>query len=139
MLIIEHTVETSASPAAIWEIWQDVVSWKSWDHGIEYSTINGPFVAGSTGTIKPKGGPLLHTKLMQVEPLKSFVDEAKLPLTQILVSHTLKKAGAKTFVTHRIEMKGLLAFFFAFVIGRNMKKNLPEEMASMIKKAEGAR
>ncbi len=139
MLIIEHTVETSASPAAIWEIWQDVIGWNTWDHGIEYSTINGPFETGATGTIKPKGGPLVHTKLTQVEPLKRFVDEAKLPLTRILVTHTLKKSGAKTFVTHRIEMQGLLAFFFAFVIGRNMKKNLPQEMASLVKKAEAAR
>ncbi|HEY5234585.1 MAG TPA: hypothetical protein VIJ14_00280, partial [Rhabdochlamydiaceae bacterium] len=66
MLITEHTVETSASPAAIWEIWQDVVLWNTGDHGIEYSTINGPFEVGSTGTIKPKGGPLVHTKLTQV-------------------------------------------------------------------------
>ncbi len=39
-------------------------------------------------------------------------------------------------MTHQIEMTGPLAFFFAFVIGRSMKKNLPQQMAAMIKKAE---
>lgn len=136
MLIMEHTVETTASADAIWRIWQDVNNWNTWDHGIEFSTIYGPFKVGTTGTIKPKGGPLVHTTLTTVEPMKKFVDEAKLPFTRIIVSHSLRESKGKTFVTHHIEMKGLLSFVFAFLIGRNMKKNLPQEMMAMIKKAE---
>ena len=136
MLIIKHTVETTASPSTIWGIWQDVASWNTWDHGIEFSTINGPFQVGTTGTIQPKGGPLVHTMLTEVEPMKRFVDEAKLPLTRIIVSHSLTESSGKTYVTHCIEMKGLLAPLFAFLIGRNMKKNLPQEMLAMVKKAE---
>ena len=136
MLIIKHTVETKASPSAIWDIWRDVNNWNTWDHGIEFSTMNGPFKVGTTGTIKPKGGPLIHTTLTQVEPMKMFVDEANLPLTKIIVSHSLTESEGKTYVTHHIEMKGLLSFVFAFLIGRKMKKNLPQEMMAMIKKAE---
>lgn len=136
MLIIKHTVETTASAKAIWQVWQDVANWNSWDHGIEFSTINGPFKAGTTGTLKPKDGPLVHTTLTCVEPMKKFIDETKLPLTRIIVAHFLTESHGKTYVTHQIEMKGLLAFVFAFVIGRNMKKNLPQEMRSMVKKAE---
>lgn len=136
MLIIKHTVETTASPSTIWQIWQDVSNWNTWDHGIEFSTINGPFKAGATGTIKPKGGPLIHTRLTQVEPMKMFVDEAKLPLTRIIVSHSLTESKGKTYVTHHIEMRGLLSFVFAFLIGRDMKKNLPQEMLAMVRKAE---
>lgn len=136
MLIIKHTVETTAPAEAIWEIWQDVNNWNTWDHGIEFSTIDGPFQAGTTGTLKPKGGPLLHTKLTFVEPKKMFVDEAKLTLARVIVSHFLTESKGKIYVTHQIEMTGPLAFFFAVVIGRNMKRNLPKEMAAMIKKAE---
>lgn len=137
MLIIKHTLETKASAAAIWQIWQDVSNWNSWDHGLEFSQIDGPFEAGTTGTLKPKGGPLVRTKLTKVIPMSCFVDEAKLPLAKILVSHFLTEVEGKWFVTHQIEMKGPLAFFFAFVIGRQMKKNLPDEMRGMVKKAEG--
>jgi hypothetical protein len=136
MLIIEHTVETTALPSAIWQVWQDVSNWNTWDPGIECSTINGPFQEGTTGTLKPKGGPLVHTKLTRVEPMKSFVDEAKLPLTRIIVTHSLTESAGKTFVTHHIEMKGFLSFVFAFLIGRDMKKHLPQEMMAMVKKAE---
>lgn len=136
MLIAKHAAETQATPEVIWGIWQDVKNWNSWDSGIEYSTIDGPFQAGTKGTLKPKGGPLVHTKLTIVEPLRSFVDESKLPFARIIVSHFLSQSHGKTQVTHQIEMTGPLAFFFAFVIGRNMKKDLPEAMRAMIKKAE---
>mgnify|MGYP001319081572 CR=1 FL=1 len=125
MLIIKHTVETKASATDIWHIWQDVKNWNTWDHGIEFSTINGPFEAGTTGTLKPKGGPLVHTKLTQVQPMKMFVDESKLFLARIIVSHYLTESEGKRLVTHQIEMTG-----------RTMKKNLPQEMEAMIKKAE---
>lgn len=136
MLIITHTVETTTPPESIWEVWQDVTNWHTWDHGIEFSTIDGPFKVGTTGTLKPKGGPLVHTKLIAVEPKKMFIDEAKLSLARIIVSHSLTESNGKTQVTHQIEMTGPLAFFFAIVIGRNMKKNLPQEMEAMVKKAE---
>jgi hypothetical protein len=136
MLIIKHSIETKASPEAIWNIWKDVENWKTWDHGIEYSTIDGPFVAGTTGTLKPKGGPLVKTMLTEVEPLKRFVDESQLCFAKIIVSHELEQVGGKTLVTTQIEMNGPLAFIFAFLIGRQMKKNLPQEMAAMVKIAE---
>ena len=136
MLIIKHTVETTASPKAIWDIWQDVSNWNTWDHGIEFSTIDGPFREGAKGTLKPKGGPLVHTTLTAVEPMKMFVDESKLPLARIIVSHFMNESNGKTIVTHQIEMNGPLAFVFAFLIGRTMKKNLPQEMKAMIEKAE---
>lgn len=136
MLIIKHTVETTAPAAAIWHVWQDVRNWNTWDHGIEFSQINGPFKTGTIGTLKPKGGPLVHTKLTNVEPMKLFVDESKLIFARIIVSHFITECAGKTQVTHQIEMKGPLAFLFAFLIGRNMKKNLPQEMQALVKKAE---
>ena len=139
MLIINHTVQTTASAWAIWHLWQDVDNWSSWDHGIESSSLNGPFAVGTTGKLKPKGGPEVITKLISVTPNESFINEAKLFGAKIIVSHWIKYSSNKTLVTHQIEMKGPLAFFFAFVIGRNMKKNLPSEMLALVKKAEKLR
>lgn len=136
MLIIKHTITTAASAAAIWHVWQDVANWNTWDHGIEFSTLNGLFVEGTTGTLKPKGGPLVHTKLTHVVPMKAFIDESKLLFTRIIVSHSMQEVEGKIEVTHQIEMKGVLAFFFAQLIGRAMKKNLPKEMEAMVKQAE---
>ncbi len=136
MLIIKHTVETKASAADIWRLWEDVPHWNTWDYGIEFSTLEGPFKAGTKGTLKPKGGPLVQTELTEVKSKKRFVSESKLFLARIIVSHDMKESKGKTQVTHQIEMTGPLAFFFALVIGRGMKKNLPQDMEALIKKAE---
>jgi hypothetical protein len=113
-----------------------VSNWNTWDHGITHSAINGPFKEGTTGTLKPKGGPLVHTKLTAVEPMKMFIVESKLPFARIIISHFMNVSNGKTQVAHQIEMNGPLAFVFAFLVGRTMKKNLPHEMRAMIEKAE---
>lgn len=136
MLIIKHTVETTASAEDIWNIWQNVSQWNTWDHGIEYSSIDGPFAEGTKGVLKPKGGPLVRTELTRVEPMRMFVDESRLFLATIVVSHELTESNDMTAVTHCIEINGPLAFVFAFLIGRTMKKNLPQEMKAMVEKAE---
>ena len=136
MLIIEHTIETKAPPKAIWSLWEDVKNWKTWDHGIEFSTLSGPFIKGTTGTLNPKGGPLVHTTLTLVDPLKMFIVESKLFLCRMMVSHYLEVSHTMTKVTHRIEMQGPLSFLFAYLIGKTMKKNLPQEMQTLVKKAE---
>jgi hypothetical protein len=135
MKIIRHTIETTATPEAIWKVWEDVENWNKWDHGIDFSTIEGPFRTGTKGKLKPKGGPLLSTLLTHVEPLRGFVDESKVFLARIIVSHHLERREEKTVVTHEIEMKGPFALLFAFLIGRTMKKNLPTEMLAMVKYA----
>ncbi|MFZ0565929.1 MAG: SRPBCC family protein [Chlamydiales bacterium] len=136
MLITKHTVTTIASPTAVWQLLQDVANWSTWDHGIEFSSIDGPFEIGTSGTLKPKGRPHIQIKLTCVELMKKFTAESKLPFTRIIVSHFLREVGEKTEVTYQIEMKGLLAFLFAYLIGRTMKKNLPQEMEAMVKKVE---
>jgi len=136
MKIASHTVRTRGSKKAIWAVWENVEAWNSWDEGIEHSTLFGPFSSGTKGELKPKGGPLIKTKLTRVVPHESFVDEAQLSFTTIVMTHTMKEVGDALEVTHTIEMKGALAFFFAFVIGRDMKKNLPHEMKRMVEVAE---
>ncbi|MBY0281418.1 MAG: SRPBCC family protein [Alphaproteobacteria bacterium] len=136
MLIIEHNLTTKASPEAVWSVWKDIPNWREWDHEIEWGQLDGDFKEGTTGKLQPKGGPVVPFVLKEVIPFKKFVDVSKLPLSRFIFTHTLQQVGQMTKVTHRIEMVGPLAFFFAFVIGKKMKKGLPLAMQSLIKKAE---
>lgn len=137
MLIAKHTIQTTASPSAVWEVWRDVENWKTWDSGVEYSFIDGPFETGTTGRLKPKGGLAVQMTLTQVEKERLFVDEAKLPLGQIVVSHHLTHNEANLVVTHQIEIKGPLTFVYAYLIGKEIKKTLPQAMNAMITRAQG--
>jgi hypothetical protein len=136
MLIIKHTVETRATPAQIWQVWQDVENWNSWDHDLESSHLDGPFQAGTTGMLKFKGESSFTTVLKQVDPYKIFVQEAKLTFAKVVMTHSIEQIGGTTFVTFQTEIRGPLALLFVCLIGSSIKKKIPLEMAQMLKKAE---
>jgi hypothetical protein len=48
-------VSTSAAPAAIFARWADTDTWPQWNSDTEWVRLDGPFVEGATGTLKPKG------------------------------------------------------------------------------------
>lgn len=135
MFIIKHTIETKATPKQIWEIWQDVANWKNWDQQIELSQIDGPFQTGTYGHTKFTGTPLFKTLLTQVEPLKLVVQEAYLSFAKVISYQSMNQIGDKTQVTFQVEIRGLLSFFFACMLGRFIKKKIPAEMEEMLKRA----
>jgi Polyketide cyclase / dehydrase and lipid transport len=137
MLIIKHTVETTIAPAQIWRVLEDVENWNSWDHEMEFSRIDGSFQTGTSGSFKTKKGPLLKTVLTHVEPPKIFIQEAKLFLAKVVMTHTITQIADKTYVTFQTEIRGPLAFFFTCLIGHSIKKKIPIEMEEMLKKAKG--
>ncbi|MBT3581465.1 hypothetical protein HN511_04135 [bacterium] len=136
MLIIKYTVETTVAQDKIWQALQDVENWHSWDHELEFSRIDGPFKVGTKGQLKPKGGPILETLLTRVEPLKMFVQEAKLSLAKAVMSHFITTVDGKTQVTFQTEIRGPLALLYVCMLGRSIKKKIPLEMEEMLKKAK---
>ena len=139
MLIVKHTMDTHATREDIWNIWQDVEKWNTWDHAVEYSSIQGAFKGGTKGTWKIKSEPVFSFDLTRVEYLKTFVLEVKLFLARIVCSHYLTQEAGKTRVTHQVEIKGPLAFFYAYHVGASVRKNIPAEMEVLVNKAESLR
>lgn len=136
MLIIKHSVVTTATVSQIWQVWQDVETWNSWDEGIEYAYLDGPFEAGTSGGLKPKEGPLLKTKLVKIEPYRLFVQEARLLCAQVIMTHVITTTNnGITEVTFQTDIQGPLAFFYTFLLGRSIRKKIPIEMKAMLEKA----
>jgi hypothetical protein len=132
----EVTRNTTAAKEQIWKLWSDVPNWKMWDVDVEYSQINGDFTAGTTGVLKPIGGPKTKFIMTGCEPMKSFNDRSFLPLCTIDFIHKLEDAQNGVEITHRIEMTGILSFLFSWMIGKNMEKGLAGAVDNLIKQAE---
>lgn len=135
MLICKYTVETNATPAQIWRVWEDVETWKSWDEEIEFSRLNGAFETGTTGYLKMHNSPILKTEITQCEPLQRYVFEAKLLLARSVSTSIIDQIAGRTYVTFINEIQGPLVCFYALLIGRLIKKKTPVEMQKMLKKA----
>lgn len=133
MLIIKHTVETTATPKQVWLLWQDVESWSNWDHEIELFQLDGPFQSGTSGCLKMKDSPRLKIVLTHVEPFKMFVQETKLFLAKAISTQFINQVAGKTHVTFQVDIQGPLAFFWGWMLGSALKNKIPKEMDEMQK------
>ena len=85
-----HTVEADAEAEAIWKLYADVSTWPAWDAQAELVTRDGPFAAGTTGTMTFRGQDPLEYRLTKVDPLREFVDETPVGELVVRVSHRLE-------------------------------------------------
>jgi uncharacterized protein YndB with AHSA1/START domain len=137
MWFTEHTLETSASPEAIWKRWSDPKSWPEWDDEIEWCRLDGAFQSGARGVLKPKGGPKAAFMILESAPNEAFSDETHLPLARMRFEHRVERTDKGSRFTHRVQITGPLGWFFARVIGRKMRVGLPHAMSHLAKLAEG--
>lgn len=126
-----HTVETTASPTAIWRIWTDVPNWKSWDDGLKSADLNGPFAPGTTGTLIPDKGPKSTFVLTEVVDGQSYTFKTNLPLGALYVKRYLGERDGRTVFTHEVWFTGLTKGIFGRSLGRNYRRILPDVMAKI--------
>lgn len=136
----EETVETTASATQIWAQWSQPETWPSWDDGVEWVKMHGPFAHGSKGEMRPAGGPIVKFVILDVVVERSFKDRSFLPFTALDFTHVYTPAavGKKATINHRVEMRGLLTPLFSRVIGSGIKKGLRGAMTKLARAAEAA-
>ncbi|ECU9164112.1 TPA: hypothetical protein G5T75_004903 [Salmonella enterica] len=131
-------VTTLATPEQIWAMWQDASSWPCWDSELEWVRLEGEFVAGTVGLMKPASGPEVRFCLSDVVPLRSFSDVAQLPLTRLVFNHEYispQESNGAAQIRHSVTMYGLLAPLFGRFIGRKIKTHLRQAMQELSQRA----
>lgn len=134
------SIETSASKADVWAIWEDVDNWKDFDERLQYSYLidDAEFKAGATGLLKGKNAPKTRFVLAQVDQGVSFTQVLKLPLGQTvhLKRYFEKTENANTKFTHEVIFKGRLRSIYHLILAGPFKKDLKKVMPSLKKLAE---
>jgi hypothetical protein len=138
MFNYQHSIETDATPEAIWKLYSDVSTWATWDDGAEYVRLDGPFAVGANGTVKFIGQDPLPFTLLDVVPNQSFTDETLIPDAEmsVQVTHTLVPLdNGRTQVTHAFAISGPAAG----EIGPMITGDVPVSMANLVREALAAR
>jgi hypothetical protein len=126
-----HSIETDVPPAAIWALYEDTSTWPSWDAQAELVTRDGPFAAGTTGTMKFLDQDLVEYRLTKVEPLHEFVDETPVDSLVVRVSHLLEPLpSGRLLLTYVAEIDG--PEDEARQLGPMITADFPDTMASLI-------
>jgi uncharacterized protein YndB with AHSA1/START domain len=134
MWTYDESIETSASPARVWQLFKDVPGWKAWNAGIEHIDLHGPFAKGTTFSMKPPGEEAFISTLVEVSENESFTDETVIDGTHVLVRHAivpLPSGGAR--VTYSTEVTGPSAAQF----GPMVTADFPEVLRGLKRQAEG--
>jgi hypothetical protein len=95
----EHSIETPASPAAIWRLWSDVGRWPEWNADLERAELSGPFAAGSVVTMFPHKQEPIELRIAEALEPERFVDEAD--LGDVVVSLTSRVIALGSFMRWR--------------------------------------
>src|SRR5437764_4252490 len=107
MWTTEHSVEAAGSLEAIWRVWADVPSWGEWNPDIERIELDGPFAAGSTIAMTPRGQEPVVLVIAEAAEPDRFVDEADLGEVVVrTVHHAEQLEGDRVRVTYRMEISG---------------------------------
>lgn len=125
----EFSVETTATPEAIWQLFVDVPGWKRWNADIERIELDGPFADGTWFTTTPPGREPFRSKLVDVRVNESFVDETRIDDLVVTVAHRLQRLdAAHTRVTYSVDAAGP----GAAEVGPAVASDFPQVMAALV-------
>jgi hypothetical protein len=136
MIQFSEEITINTNPEHVFNIYKDVPNWNRWDPEVASSSIDGQFIAGTQGKLKPTKGPNAKMEIVSVKENTSFTVQSRLPLCIMTLEHDLFTLERATRVIHRVKFNGLLSFFFGRVIGNQIKKGLSSTLRGLKKAAE---
>lgn len=136
--VVTVTRSTDADKDVLWELWADVPARPEWDKGLEYIELDGPFEAGSTGTVKVEGQDPVDYEVVAVHPKDSYTDRFNsLPWTHTDWHHEIEpNADGGYDVTWRLETRGPLSLFTLPVLKAIFGEEIPTAVDEYVALAE---
>ena len=131
-----HSIVTKeVTKEQIWKLFADVNNWHTWDNGIEFAKLEGKFEKGNSFMLRPKGGPNVKIKLLEIIENNMFLDVTSFPLAKMYDLHLFEETAEGLKITHTITMKGILGFLWVKIVAQKLAEALPEDMKEQIKAA----
>ena len=128
------TVTSTASADAVWALWSDVATWPDWDPSVVAVVLDGPFEAGTTGTMTLAGPFEVPLSLEVVDAGRSYLDQLTMGELVIRIDHVvvpLADGGCEVTVSTTITGPG------ADDVGPMVTAEAPSAMAALVARAEG--
>ena len=124
----EHSADSVATPAEIWQRYIDVEHWSDWSPGVEWSRLDGAFEVGAKGKSKPPGSPALRFRVIAVEPQSMFATKAHFPGADLVFEHAIEQLTPGARITHRATLSGPLARLYARSVRGRTEQGLTESV-----------
>lgn len=137
MWAAEHSIETSATPEAIWRLWADVPRWPEWNADLDRAELEGDFAAGSTIRMTSKDGDSVELRIAEAVEPERFVDEADLGTVTVRTNHEVERTDSdRARVVYRMEISGPEADTVGPELGPQISGDFPEVLQALAERAE---
>jgi hypothetical protein len=130
--ITQAHAESSAPPAAFFARWADMATWPEWNQDTEWVRLDGPFAAGSTGTLKPKGGPKVKFTISALVPGRRFVDVSHLIGARLTFDHAVEPRESGCEVRVAVTLAGPLARLWARLLGKGFRTTVQPDLDRLV-------
>ena len=112
-------------------------TWPEWNLDTEWVRLDGAFVTGATGQLKPKGGPKVKFVVQSLVADREFVDVSKLWGARLSFDHQVTSSGdGGCAVDVRITMDGPLSWLWNRILGAGLRSSVQEDLERLAAVAE---
>jgi uncharacterized protein YndB with AHSA1/START domain len=129
----EHSVETSASPEAVWRLWADVPRWPEWNADLARAQLEGEFREGGTIRMTSNDSDVVELRIAEAVEPERFVDEAELSGITVRTTHQVEATGR---IVYRMEITGPEADTVGAELGPQISGDFPEVLHALAERAE---
>lgn len=116
----------------VWAVWTNVNEWHTWQPNIALAKLDGEFKVGNLFMLKPKAGPKVNIKLIQVEPFKSFTDLTIFPGAKMYGSHEFIEHADGLEIKTTMSIEGPLSFLWRKLVAEGVANAMPQQTESLI-------
>jgi len=128
---------STAPPEAFFARWEDMGTWPQWDEAVDWTRLDGPFAVGTTGALKPKGGPKVRFVIEVLEPGSEFTAVSPMPGARLRIRHLVAvEDDGRTRVDIEVSVDGPLSRLWGLVLGRSIAASTPVGLARLVAMAE---
>jgi hypothetical protein len=134
MIVLSTAHATStAPPSAFFDRWADMDTWPEWDEAVRWVRRDGPFAAGTTGSLKPSSGPTVAFVIETLVPDREFTDRSSLPGAGLTIRHVVAVGGdGRTAVDDVVSLDGPLAGVWKLIVGRGIATSTPAGLRRLV-------
>jgi hypothetical protein len=132
-------ITSSAAPAAFFARWADMATWPEWNSDTEWVRLDGPFVRGAKGELKPKGAPKVPFVVAELVDGEEFTDVSKLVGAKLTFRHLVSRTDeGSTRVDVAVTLRGPLARLWNAALGKGIAAGLQGDLDRLRDAAEAA-
>lgn len=132
-----YTKKVNINGHILWKHFIDVPNWHHWQKGLESALIEGDFSVNNIIHYKMENNSrvidITITEVTTDQKELLFRDCIKLPLAQILSLHKIIMINdQESIIELQLQSTGFFSFFWDFIIGKNMIKEMPGTVERLI-------